>query len=99
MRAAAEKRVVLLGETHDIAEIHRWQLHVTAFLHMLRPQMAVGFEMFPLRVQPVLPPDEALPIFEPTLAGQVAHAGDGLRREAVHGAGDEGALVLVPDQE
>ena len=54
MRAAASKRVVLLGETHDIAEIHRWQLHVTAFLHMLRPQMAVGFEMFPLRVQPVL---------------------------------------------
>lgn len=40
---AAKKRVVLLGESHDIAEIHRWQLHVTAFLHMLRPQMAVGF--------------------------------------------------------
>jgi len=54
MCAAVSKRVVLLGETHDIAEIHRWQLHVTAFLHMLRPQMAVGFEMFPLRVQHVL---------------------------------------------
>ncbi|CAH1677461.1 putative iron-regulated protein [Hyphomicrobiales bacterium] len=54
MRAVAKKRVVLLGETHDVAEIHRWQLHVTAFLHMLRPQMAVGFEMFPLRVQHVL---------------------------------------------
>lgn len=54
MRQAAQKRAVLLGETHDIAEIHRWQLHVTAFLHMLRPQMAVGFEMFPRRVQPVL---------------------------------------------
>ncbi|MCU4181083.1 ChaN family lipoprotein [Bosea sp. BH3] len=51
---AAKKRVVLLGESHDIAEIHRWQLHVTAFLHMLRPQMAVGFEMFPRRIQPVL---------------------------------------------
>lgn len=54
MQALAQKRVVLLGETHDVAEIHRWQLHVTAFLHLLRPQMAVGFEMFPLRVQPVL---------------------------------------------
>ena len=54
MRAMARKRVVLLGETHDVAEIHRWQLHVTAFLHLLRPQMAVGFEMFPLRIQPVL---------------------------------------------
>jgi uncharacterized iron-regulated protein len=54
MRALTGKRVVLLGETHDVAEIHRWQLHVTAFLHMLRPDMAVGFEMFPRRVQDVL---------------------------------------------
>ena len=54
MHAMARKRVVLLGETHDIAEIHRWQLHVTAFLHLLRPKMAVGFEMFPRRVQGVL---------------------------------------------
>lgn len=54
LRAMAQKRVVLLGETHDVAEIHRWQLHVTAFLHMLRPAMAVGFEMFPRRVQGVL---------------------------------------------
>lgn len=50
----AARQVVLLGETHDIAEIHRWQLHVIAFLHMLRPDMAVGFEMFPRRLQPVL---------------------------------------------
>lgn len=54
MRTMAQKRVVLLGKSHDIAEIHRWQLHVTAFLHTLRPQMAVGFEMFPRRLQPVL---------------------------------------------
>ncbi|MGO4407650.1 ChaN family lipoprotein [Bosea sp. RAF48] len=54
MQAMARKRVVLLGETHDVAEIHRWQLHVTAVLHMLRPALAVGFEMFPLRIQPIL---------------------------------------------
>lgn len=24
MQAMARKRVVLLGETHDVAEIHRW---------------------------------------------------------------------------
>jgi uncharacterized iron-regulated protein len=54
LRALAGRSVVLLGETHDIAEIHRWQLHVAAFLHMLRPQMAIGFEMFPRRVQGVL---------------------------------------------
>ncbi|WP_353184678.1 ChaN family lipoprotein [Bosea sp. (in: a-proteobacteria)] len=54
MRAMAARRVVLLGETHDVAEIHRWQLHVAAFLRLLRPSLAMGFEMFPLRVQPVL---------------------------------------------
>lgn len=54
MQEMARKRVVLLGETHDVAEIHRWQLHVTAFLHVLRPALAVGFEMFPLRIQPIL---------------------------------------------
>ena len=50
----ADRRVVLLGETHDIAEIHRWQLHVAVSLHTLRPNLALGFEMFPLRLQPVL---------------------------------------------
>lgn len=54
LRDVAAKQVVLLGETHDIAEIHRWQMHVAAFLHVLRPRMAVGFEMFPRRLQPVL---------------------------------------------
>ncbi|MDH7794977.1 MULTISPECIES: ChaN family lipoprotein [unclassified Beijerinckia] len=50
----ATQQVVLLGETHDIAEIHRWQLQVMTCLHLLRPNMVVGFEMFPRRVQPVL---------------------------------------------
>ena len=54
MRGLAGRQAVLLGETHDIAEIHRWQLQVTTCLHLLRPNMAVGFEMFPRRVQPVL---------------------------------------------
>lgn len=51
---AARSQAVLLGETHDIAEIHRWQLHVTVALHTLVPDLAVGYEMFPRRVQPVL---------------------------------------------
>lgn len=54
VRAMASKSVVLLGETHDIAEIHRWQMHICAFLHTVRPHMAVGFEMFPRRLQGVL---------------------------------------------
>jgi uncharacterized iron-regulated protein len=50
----ARRAVVLLGEQHDQAGHHRWQLDVMAALHGLRPVMVVGFEMFPRRVQPVL---------------------------------------------
>jgi len=46
--------VVLLGETHDRFDIHRWQLHVAAGLLAVRGNIALGFEMFPRRVQPVL---------------------------------------------
>lgn len=51
---AASRSVVLLGEVHDRAEHHRWQLHTLAALHARRSQIAIGFEMFPRRVQPVL---------------------------------------------
>ncbi len=54
LTAMADKQVVLLGETHSVLEIHRWQLHVATVLRFLRPHIAVGFEMFPRRVQPVL---------------------------------------------
>lgn len=46
--------VVLLGERHDNAAHHRWQLHTLAALHGRRPNMIIGFEAFPRRVQPVL---------------------------------------------
>lgn len=49
-----KKNTVLLGERHDVAEIHRWQLHVIAMLFAHHPNIAVGFEMFPRRLQPVL---------------------------------------------
>jgi len=51
---AATQRVVLLGESHDNPEHHRWQLHVLAALHGQRPDLALGLEMFPRRLQPVL---------------------------------------------
>ena len=54
LQSLSSKRAVLLGETHDVAEIHRWQLHVAVALHALKPNLAIGFEMFPRRVQPVL---------------------------------------------
>ncbi|MDP1652966.1 MAG: ChaN family lipoprotein [Rhodocyclaceae bacterium] len=50
----ARQQVVLLGEAHDSAEDHRWQLHTLTQLHAQQPQMAIGFEMFPRRVQPAL---------------------------------------------
>lgn len=46
--------VVLLGESHDQAEHHRWQLDTIAALFGYRPDMVLGFEMFPRSVQPVL---------------------------------------------
>jgi uncharacterized iron-regulated protein len=52
--SAAKRAVVLLGETHDNADHHRWQLHTLAALHAQRPRMVIGFEMFPRRVQPAL---------------------------------------------
>jgi uncharacterized iron-regulated protein len=46
--------VVLLGETHDRFDIHRWQLHVAAGLLASGRPLMLGFEMFPRRVQPAL---------------------------------------------
>ncbi|MFN0314212.1 MAG: ChaN family lipoprotein [Burkholderiales bacterium] len=51
---ATRARVILLGEEHDNAQHHAWQLHVLAALHASQPEMMIGFESFPRRVQPVL---------------------------------------------
>jgi len=50
----AQQQAVLLGETHDDAEHHRWQLHTISGIYALRSNIVLGFEMFPRRVQPVL---------------------------------------------
>lgn len=49
-----QRPVVLLGETHDNAEHHRWQLHTLSALHGRSAKLVIGFEMFPRRVQFVL---------------------------------------------
>ena len=54
LAAMAKRDVVLLGEQHDSDDDHRWQLQVLAALHVQRPDMVIGFEMFPRRAQPVL---------------------------------------------
>ena len=51
---ALTQEVVLLGEQHDQEDHHRWQLQMLAALHAQRPDMVIGLEMFPRRVQPVL---------------------------------------------
>lgn len=51
---AVKAAVVLLGETHINADHHRWQLQTLAALHAQRPDMVIGFEMFPRRIQPIL---------------------------------------------
>ena len=50
----SQRRVVLLGETHDDANHHRWQLHTLAGLHALHPRLIVALEMFPHRAQKAL---------------------------------------------
>lgn len=50
----AAQSVVLLGEQHDQASHHRWQLDTLRALHQRRPHMIIGLEMFPRRVQPAL---------------------------------------------
>src|ERR1022692_4443637 len=50
----SSKAVVLLGETHDDPTHHRWQLDTVDALFARRPDMALGFEMFPRRVQPMI---------------------------------------------
>lgn len=50
----AQRPFVLLGERHDAADHHLWQLHTIAALHGRRPDLVLGLEMFPRRVQPVL---------------------------------------------
>jgi uncharacterized iron-regulated protein len=53
LAGAARSRFVLLGELHDRADHHRWQLQTVAALDARRP-VVLGFEMFPRRTQAVL---------------------------------------------
>lgn len=51
---AARAQAVLLGEQHAHPPHQRWQLETVRALHARRPQLILGFEMFPRRVQPAL---------------------------------------------
>jgi len=51
---AGRRAVVLLGESHDRVEHHRWQLQTMAALQVQGEGIVLALEMFPRRVQPVL---------------------------------------------
>jgi uncharacterized iron-regulated protein len=50
----AKAEVVLLGESHDRMEHHRWQMHTLAALQAYRPDIVIGLEMLPREAQPAL---------------------------------------------
>lgn len=54
IRAASSAEVVLLGETHVMKDHHRWHLQTAAQIYAQNPDMVLGFEAFPRRVQAVL---------------------------------------------
>lgn len=54
LNRVAGKSIVLLGEEHDNAAHHRWQLNAMTALHSRNAKMMVGLEMVPRRFQSVL---------------------------------------------
>jgi uncharacterized iron-regulated protein len=54
LEGLAARPIVLLGEEHDNAAHHRWQLSVIEALHVRQPDLVLGFEMFARASQPLL---------------------------------------------
>lgn len=54
IHSVSKRSVVFLGETHDRADHHQWQLEVSENIFRHRTDIALGFEMFPKRVQPIV---------------------------------------------
>ncbi len=52
--AAQSRPVVLLGERHDSAADHGWELDTIRRLYAADPALVLGFEMFPRAAQPAL---------------------------------------------
>lgn len=50
----SQRPIILLGETHDNPEHHRWQLHTLAGLQSRTEKLVIGFEMFPRSAQSAL---------------------------------------------
>ncbi len=67
---AASRGVVLLGEEHDRAEDHRWQLATIRRLYAADPSLVLGFEMFPRADQAALDRWTAGKLTEPEFLAQ-----------------------------
>jgi len=50
----SNKSIILLGEVHDDADHHRWQLNTLAALHSRNDYLVVGLEMLPRKKQSIL---------------------------------------------
>ncbi len=48
------ENMILLGEHHENAEHHKWQLALLKSLYKNNPRLVIGLEMFPRRMQPLL---------------------------------------------
>jgi uncharacterized iron-regulated protein len=67
---AARQAVILLGEEHDKAADHHWELATITRLHAANPAIVLGFEMFPRSAQPVLDAWSAGRLAEPDFLAQ-----------------------------
>ncbi|MBL4739987.1 MAG: ChaN family lipoprotein [Sneathiella sp.] len=54
LQTIASRSVILIGETHNRADHHLWQLDMCQNLRKIRAPIAIGFEMFPKRAQYIL---------------------------------------------
>lgn len=54
LKRIASQSVVVLGESHTVADHHRWQLQTLSALHALNPNLVLGFEAFPRSSQTIL---------------------------------------------
>ena len=54
LKNIVSQRAVLLGEHHNNEQHHQWHLQTIKSLYTIRKDIALGFETFPRRLQPVL---------------------------------------------
>jgi uncharacterized iron-regulated protein len=54
LQSIAPANIIYLGEIHDSASDHADQLAILEYLHAVKPQLAIGLEMFQKPYQPII---------------------------------------------